>query len=87
MYRIELEHVGKIIRIKKIVDTYNFDVVREILNGSTENHTADTAKSVNTKFYHCYKYLMKFNFLLCVQVRKLAVFLDAMPIPAKTVQK
>jgi hypothetical protein len=57
-----LEHVSEIIGIEEVVDTYNLDLTCEILISCTENHTADTAKSVNTKFYHCViVYIKKLN--------------------------
>lgn len=52
VYGVVLKHVGEILGIEKVVDTYNLDVVSEIVNSSTEDHTSDTAESVNTKFYH-----------------------------------
>ena len=52
VYGVELEHVSEVIRIEEVVDTYNTDVLCEIFNGGAENHTADAAKTVNTKFNH-----------------------------------
>ncbi len=54
VYGIVLEHISEIIGIEKIVDTYNLDVFAEVLDCSAEYHTADAAKSVNTKFNHCF---------------------------------
>jgi hypothetical protein len=52
MYGVVLEHVSEIIGIEQVVDTYDHDVLREVLHGSAENHTTDTAKTVNTKSDH-----------------------------------
>ena len=53
VYGIVLEHISKIISIEKVIDAYNLNVFAEVLDSCTENHTADAAKSVNTKFNHC----------------------------------
>ena len=49
VHGVELEHVSKIVNRAEVVDAYNFDVVA-VFNGSTENETADTAKTINTNF-------------------------------------
>jgi hypothetical protein len=62
---VVLEHVREIIRIEQVVDADNLDVIGEILNRSAEDHTADTAEAVNTKFNHCLKdYKLLINQLL-----------------------
>ena len=52
MYGVVLKHVSEIIGIEQVVDTYDHDVLREVLHSSAENHTTDTAKTVNTKSDH-----------------------------------
>jgi hypothetical protein len=68
---VVLEHVSEIVGVEEVVDTYNLDLTSEILISCTENHTADTAKSVNTKFYHCVN----------VYVKKLNVYSDLYLLP------
>jgi len=49
MHGIVLQHVGQVFRIEQVVDGNDLDVF-EVLADSTEHHTADTAKTVNTNF-------------------------------------
>jgi hypothetical protein len=49
MNRVVLEHVGEVVRFEQIVDTNDLDVA-EILDSSTENHTTNTTKTVDTYF-------------------------------------
>jgi hypothetical protein len=64
---VVLEHVREIIRIEQVVDADNLDVIGEILNRSAEDHTADTAEAVNTKFNHFVKdYKLLINQLLAL---------------------
>ena len=53
VHGIVLKHVSQILGIEQVVDADNLDIFGEILNRSAEDHTADTAKAVNTKFDHC----------------------------------
>ena len=47
-----LEHVSEVVRIEQVVDADHLDIIGEILNRGAEDHTADTAEAVNTKFNH-----------------------------------
>ena len=40
------------IGVQQVIDTDDLDVLSEILDSGTENHTADAAKSVDTNFNH-----------------------------------
>jgi len=50
MDRVILEHVCQIIRVQKVVDSDDFDVIREVFDGSTENHATNSSESVDTDF-------------------------------------
>ena len=64
---VVLEHVSQIRGIEQVVDADNLDVIGEILNRSAEDHTADTAEAVNTKFNHFVKdYKLLINQLLAI---------------------
>ncbi len=52
VHGVVLEHVSQIVGIQKVVDTDDADVFTKVFNGGAEDHTADTAKTVNTKFDH-----------------------------------
>ena len=52
VYGVVLEHVSEIVGIEEVIDTYHNDVLRKVLHSSAENHTTDTAKTVNTKSDH-----------------------------------
>ena len=47
--RVVLQHVGQIVRLQQVVDTNHFDIL-EVFRNSTERHTTDTAKPVDTDF-------------------------------------
>jgi hypothetical protein len=49
VHRVVLQHVGEVVGLEQVVDADDLDVA-EILNGSTENHTSDTTKTVDTYF-------------------------------------
>ena len=50
MHRVVLEHVGHVLCVEQVIDTYDLDVAA--LLGSTEDKTADTSEAVNTNFNH-----------------------------------
>jgi hypothetical protein len=52
VYGIVLKHISEIIGIEEVIDTYYHDVLAKVLHSSAENHTTDTAKTVNTKSDH-----------------------------------
>ena len=46
--RVVFQHISQIVGVQQVVDAYNLNVVAEILDSSTEYHTADAAETVNT---------------------------------------
>ena len=56
-----LEHVREIIRIEKIVDADHFDVIREVLDRSTEHHATDTAEPIDTNLDSHFLYLFSIS--------------------------
>ena len=65
VHRIVLEHVCQIIHRAKVVDAHDLVLVG-LRAGSTENHTADTAKAVDTDFNSCHNVL---SYLLIKRLR------------------
>ena len=45
---VVLKHVREVIGIEEVVDADHFDVVREVLDRSTEHHATDTAEPIDT---------------------------------------
>ena len=50
MNGIVLQHVSEIIRVEKVVDTDNLNVICEVFHSSAEHHTADTTETIDTEF-------------------------------------
>ncbi len=48
--RVILEHVGEIVRIEKIVDADDLDILREVLDRRTEHHATDAAETIDANF-------------------------------------
>ncbi len=47
---VVFQHVREIIRIEKVVDSDNFDVLGEVFHCSAENHASDSSESVDSYF-------------------------------------
>ena len=54
---VVLEHVREVIGIEEVVDADHFDVVREVLDRSTEHHATDTAEPIDTNLDSHFIYL------------------------------
>ena len=54
-----LQHVGQILGIQQVVDTYDLNVIGKFVDCSAEYHAADTAETIDTNFNfcHCSNYL------------------------------
>ena len=50
--RVVFEHVSEILGFKKIVDADNLNVLAEIFDRCTEDHSPDASEAVDTDFYH-----------------------------------
>ena len=50
-----LQHVREVVRVEQVVDADDFDVIREVFDGGTEHHAANSSESVDTDFdSHCF---------------------------------
>ena len=49
-----LQHVGQILGIQQVVDTYDLNVIGKFVDCSAEYHAADTAETIDTNFNFCH---------------------------------
>ena len=50
VHGVVLQHVREVVRVEQVVDADDFDVIREVFDGGTEHHAANSSESVDTDF-------------------------------------